>query len=44
VQPILGLWQNDPSVPLEFYPAGTAGPSAADTLLWRGGRQWRPLG
>ena len=43
VQPILDLWRNDRSVPLEIYPAGSAGPSAADTLLWRRGRQWRPL-
>ena len=43
VQPILDLWQNDRSVPLEIYPAGSAGPSAADTLLWRSRRQWRPL-
>jgi glucose-6-phosphate 1-dehydrogenase len=43
VQPILDLWRNDRSVPLEIYPAGSAGPSAADTLLWRSGRQWRPL-
>jgi glucose-6-phosphate 1-dehydrogenase len=43
VQPILDLWQNDPSVPLDFYPAGSAGPLAADALLWRSGRQWRPL-
>jgi glucose-6-phosphate 1-dehydrogenase len=43
VQPILDVWQKDPSVSLEFYPAGSAGPSAADALLWRSGRQWRPL-
>jgi glucose-6-phosphate 1-dehydrogenase len=43
VQQILDVWQNDPTVPLEFYPAGSAGPSAADTLLWRSGRKWRPL-
>ena len=43
VQPILDLWQTDKSVPLEFYPAGTAGPEAADQLLWRGGRKWRPI-
>jgi glucose-6-phosphate 1-dehydrogenase len=43
VQPILDLWQNDKSVPLEFYPAGSAGPEAADNLLWRSGRQWRPI-
>jgi glucose-6-phosphate 1-dehydrogenase len=44
VQPILDLWRNDPrSVPLEFYPAGTAGPDAAEQLLWRSGRKWRPI-
>ena len=31
VQPILDLWQNDKTVPLEIYPAGSAGPEAADT-------------
>ncbi len=43
VQPVLDLWQNDRSVPLEFYPAGTAGPDEAEQLLWRGGRKWRPI-
>jgi glucose-6-phosphate 1-dehydrogenase len=43
VQPILDLWRSDASVPLEFYAAGSAGPSAADAVLWRSGRQWRPL-
>jgi glucose-6-phosphate 1-dehydrogenase len=43
VQPILDLWARDKSVPLEFYPAGTAGPDAADRLLARSGRQWRPI-
>jgi glucose-6-phosphate 1-dehydrogenase len=43
VQPILDLWQNDKTTPLETYPAGSAGPEAADNLLWRGGRQWRPV-
>jgi glucose-6-phosphate 1-dehydrogenase len=43
VQPILDLWKNDATVPLEFYPAGTAGPEAADQLLWRSGRKWRPI-
>ena len=43
VQPILDLWRSDKSVPLEFYTAGTAGPEAADQLLWRAGRQWRPI-
>ncbi|HEV8678323.1 MAG TPA: glucose-6-phosphate dehydrogenase [Stellaceae bacterium] len=43
VQPILDLWQGDKNVPLEFYPAGTAGPDAAEQLLWRSGRKWRPI-
>src|SRR5438132_7183437 len=43
VQPILDLWKNDKTVPLDLYPAGSAGPEAADNLLWRGGRQWRPI-
>ena len=43
VQPILDLWQNDKTVPLETYAAGSAGPEAADNLLWRSGRQWRPI-
>jgi glucose-6-phosphate 1-dehydrogenase len=43
VQPLLDLWANDKSVPLLTYPAGSAGPEAADQLLWRSGRQWRPL-
>ena len=41
VQPVLDLWQNDKTVPLEIYPAGSAGPEAADNLLWRSGRKWR---
>jgi glucose-6-phosphate 1-dehydrogenase len=43
VQPVLDLWQNDPTAPLEFYPAGTAGPDAAEQLLLRDGRKWRPI-
>ena len=43
VQPIIDLWRDDPTVPLEFYPAGTAGPAAAEQLMWRSGRQWRPI-
>jgi glucose-6-phosphate 1-dehydrogenase len=44
VQPILDLWKNDKTVPLEMYPAGSAGPEAGDNLLWRSGRKWRPIG
>ena len=43
VQPILDLWQRDNNVPLEFYPAGTAGPEAADRLLTRSRRKWRSI-
>ncbi|HTV45998.1 MAG TPA: glucose-6-phosphate dehydrogenase [Stellaceae bacterium] len=43
VQPILDLWEADRTVPLETYAAGSAGPEGADNLLWRSGRQWRPL-
>jgi len=43
VQPILDLWHDDKTVPLEIYPSG-GGPEGADQLLWRSGRQWRPLG
>jgi glucose-6-phosphate 1-dehydrogenase len=43
VQPILDLWQNDKTAPLEIYQAGSAGPEAADNLLWRSGRRWRPI-
>ncbi|HEY1299321.1 MAG TPA: glucose-6-phosphate dehydrogenase [Stellaceae bacterium] len=43
VQPVLDLWRDDKTVPLESYAAGSAGPEAADNLLWRSGRQWRPI-
>jgi glucose-6-phosphate 1-dehydrogenase len=43
VQPVLDLWQNDKTVPLEIYPAGSPGPEAADNLLWRSGRKWRSI-
>ena len=43
VQPILDLWHDDKGVPLEFYPAGSAGPEEAEQMLWRSGRAWRPI-
>ncbi|HTT80593.1 MAG TPA: glucose-6-phosphate dehydrogenase, partial [Stellaceae bacterium] len=43
VQPVLDLWQRNKSTPLEFYPAGTAGPEASDQLLLRSGRRWRAI-
>jgi glucose-6-phosphate 1-dehydrogenase len=44
VQPILEAWEN--SAPRDFpnYAAGGSGPAAADELLARDGRAWRPLG
>jgi glucose-6-phosphate 1-dehydrogenase len=43
VQPILDAWANN--LPRDFpnYAAGTSGPAAADELLARDGRAWRPL-
>lgn len=43
VQPILDAWANN--VPQDFpnYVAGSDGPAAADKLLARDGRAWRPL-
>ncbi|GAC1331183.1 MAG: glucose-6-phosphate dehydrogenase [Beijerinckiaceae bacterium] len=42
VQPILDLWKNG-EPPMATYPAGSAGPKAADELLAKDGRHWRPL-
>lgn len=44
VQPILDAWANTPPKDFPNYVAGTDGPVAADELLVRGGRTWRPLG
>jgi glucose-6-phosphate 1-dehydrogenase len=43
VQPVLDAWEKDPSDGLAFYPAGSEGPKAADALIERDGRRWRPL-
>jgi glucose-6-phosphate 1-dehydrogenase len=42
VQPVLDVWAKDVAE-LPIYPAGSPGPSEADTLLARDGRHWRPL-
>jgi glucose-6-phosphate 1-dehydrogenase len=42
VQPFLNAWKNGGVV--HSYKAGSEGPAAADTLLERDGRAWRPLG
>jgi glucose-6-phosphate 1-dehydrogenase len=43
VQPILDLWKNGKDVPVALYAAGSPGPDAAEELLWRSGRHWRPI-
>ena len=43
VQPILDAWANDPAKDIPNYAAGGNGPDAADELLARDGRAWRPL-
>ena len=40
LDPLLQSWASDTNPP-QFYPAGTWGPEAADTLLERDGRKWR---
>ncbi len=42
VQPFLNAWEKGGVV--HGYKAGSQGPAAADTLLERDGRAWRPLG
>ncbi len=41
VNPVLKSWEESGSAGLEFYPAGTWGPAAADRLLAASGRRWR---
>jgi glucose-6-phosphate 1-dehydrogenase len=43
VQPILDALANNPPKDFPNYAAGTSGPAAADELLARDGRAWRPL-
>jgi len=43
VQSILDQWASDYSIPLNEYPAGTKGPSAADRLIQADGRLWLSL-
>jgi len=40
VDPILEAWENDASVPLYGYPAGTWGPDVADSMIGQG-QTWR---
>lgn len=41
VDPVLKHWEESGSAGLEFYPAGTWGPAAADRLLAETGQRWR---
>ena len=43
VQPILDAWAHNPPKDFPNYSAGSDGPAAADELLARDGRAWRPL-
>jgi hypothetical protein len=43
VQPIVDTWASNPATDFANYAAGSAGPAAADELLARDGRAWRPL-
>jgi len=43
VQPILDAWATNPPTDFPNYAAGGSGPAAADELLARDGRAWRPL-
>jgi glucose-6-phosphate 1-dehydrogenase len=43
VQPILDAWADSPPRDFPSYVAGGSGPAAADALLARDGRAWRPL-
>src|SRR3984885_9892961 len=44
VQPFLDAGKKAGATGLEYYKAGSAGPSGADELLKRDGRSWRKLG
>jgi glucose-6-phosphate 1-dehydrogenase len=43
VDPIVDRWTSEPPDRFPNYAAGAAGPSAAEDLLRRDGRAWRPL-
>jgi glucose-6-phosphate 1-dehydrogenase len=43
VQPVLDYWGNHAPVGFPNYAAGSFGPKAADELLERDGRVWRPI-
>jgi glucose-6-phosphate 1-dehydrogenase len=44
VQPVLDGWTAKKSDDFPKYAAGSVGPGAANELLARDGRSWRPIG
>jgi glucose-6-phosphate 1-dehydrogenase len=43
VEPFLKAWKRENANGLKLYKAGTSGPKAADDLIERDGREWRPI-
>ncbi len=43
VQPVLDAWGSQRPGDFPNYAAGSQGPAAADELLTRDGRAWRPI-
>jgi glucose-6-phosphate 1-dehydrogenase len=43
VEPFMRAWTRAGSKGLAFYPAGSAGPKEADSLIDRDGRRWRSV-
>jgi glucose-6-phosphate 1-dehydrogenase len=43
VMPILNAWKKYPAKQLQFYPAGSWGPAAADKLLKPYAKEWYKL-
>jgi glucose-6-phosphate 1-dehydrogenase len=42
IDPVLTVWREDTKSPIRQYPAGSAGPAAASSLLLPG-HEWRRL-
>jgi glucose-6-phosphate 1-dehydrogenase len=43
MQPVLDAWTAEAPGDFPNYAAGSSGPAAADELLARDGRKWRPI-
>ena len=43
VDPLIAQWERQGARALKEYPAGSWGPTAADELLKRDGREWRAI-